>query len=102
MQQAVNRRLARYWVDFPNGRHIAEAVEEGRAVLAYGLETCNTARGAEPDSRDADSWRWSGWERSGAETVRELLETLEAVREADKAPLVEVLRELEACAGAVG
>ena len=102
VEQAVNRRLARYWVDYPSGRHIAEAVEEGRAVLAYGLETCNTARGAEPDSRDADSWRWSGWERSGAETVRELLETLEAVREADKAPVMEVLRELEACAGVVG
>ncbi len=102
VEQAVNRRLARYWVDYPSGRHIAEAVEEGRAVLAYGLETCNTARGAEPDSREADGWRWSGWERSGAEIVRELLETLEAVREADKAPLVEVLRELEACAAAVG
>ena len=102
VEQAVNRRLARYWVDYPSGRHIAEAVEEGRAVLAYGLETCNTARGAEPDSREADGWRWSGWERSGAETVQELLETLEAVREADKAPLVEVLRELEACAAVVG
>ena len=102
VEQAVNRRLARYWVDYPSGRHIAEAVEEGRAVLAYGLETCNTARGAEPDSREADGWRWSGWERSGAEIVRELLETLEAVKEADKAPLVEVLRELEACAAAVG
>ena len=102
VEQAVNRRLARYWVDYPSGRHIAEAVEEGRAVLAYGLETCNTARGAEPDSREADGWRWSGWERSGAEIVRELMETLEAVREADKAPLVEVVRELEACAAAVG
>ena len=102
VEQAVNRRLARYWVDYPSGRHIAEAVEEGRAVLAYGLETCNTARGAEPDSREADGWRWSGWERSGAEIVRELMETLEGVSEEDKAPLVEVLRELEACAGVVG
>ncbi len=101
VEQAVNRRLARYWVDFPDGRHIAEAVEDGRAVLAYGLETCNAARGAEPDSPEARGWRGSGWERS-AEIVRELMETLNAVSEEDRAPLVDALRELEACAPAAG
>ena len=46
VQQAVNKRLARYWVDFPNGRHIAEAVERGRAVLVRGEQTCDAAREA--------------------------------------------------------
>ena len=80
---------------------VAEAVEDGRAVLAYGLETCNAARGAEPDSPEARGWHGSGWERS-AEIVRELMETLNAVSEEDRAPLVDALRELEACAPAAG
>ncbi len=95
---AVVERLARYWTDFPNGRHIAEAVAQGRTVLDYGLESCNAARGADPDSPEAGLWGWSGWDRSGAEITRALIATLAEVNEEDKAPLLETLAELEACA----
>ena len=95
---AVVERLARYWTDFPNGRHIAEAVAQGRTVLGYGLESCNAARGADPDSPEAGTWEWSGWDRSGAEITRELKATLAEVNDEDKAPLLGVLAELEACA----
>ena len=94
----VINRLARYWIDFPNGRHIAKAVEQGRTELGHGLESCRAARGPEPDSREAGMWRWSGWEQTGEEIGRELLATLEAVSEEDKAPLLEVLEELDRCA----
>ncbi len=95
---AVVERLARYWTDFPNGRHIAEAVAHGRTVLDHGLESCNAARGADPDSPEAGMWEWSGWDRSGAEITRELLATLSEVNDEDKAPLLGILAELEACA----
>ena len=102
VKEGVINRLARYWIDFPNGRHIADAVEQGRIVVGHGLEGCNAAGRPEPDSQEAGMWRWSGWDRSGEEITRELLATLEAVREEDKAPLLETLAELEACAAAVG
>ena len=57
VRQAVNRLLARYWTDFPGGRHIAEAVELGRTVLGDALERCRAARAGGPESgpaRDAD------------------------------------------------
>jgi hypothetical protein len=95
---AVIDRLARYWAHFPDGRHIAEAVEEARALIGYGLESCRAARGPETDSPAAGAWRWSGWDRSGAEITRELRATLAEVNGEDKAPLLEVLAELEACA----
>lgn len=44
-------------------------------------------------------WGWSGWDQSGEEITRELLATLEAGSEEDKAPLLETLGELERCAG---
>jgi len=99
VEESVINRLARYWIDFPKGRHIAEAVEQGRTVLGHGLESCEAARGPEPDSREGRMWRWSGWERAGEEITRELLATLEAVSEEDKKPLAEMLEELERCAG---
>ena len=73
VEESIINRVARYWIDFPNGRHIAEAVEQGRTVLGYGLESCEAARGPEPDSREGGMWRWSGWEQSGEEITRELL-----------------------------
>ncbi|MDE2982391.1 MAG: hypothetical protein OXU74_14460 [Gemmatimonadota bacterium] len=98
VREAVNNRLARYWTDFPAGRHIAEAVEAARTVIGHGLESCKAARGRETDSREARIWRWSGWDRSGAEITQELRVSLEAVSDEDKAPLLEQLAELEACA----
>lgn len=101
VEESVLNRLARYWIDFPNGRHIAEAVEEGRVELGYGLESCEAARRPEPNSMEARMWGWSGWGQSGEEITRELLATLEAVSGKDKAPLLEMLGELEQCAGQV-
>jgi len=100
VEESVINRLARYWIDFPNGRHLAEAVEQGLTVLGYGLESCEAARGPEPDSWEGRMWQWSGWEKGGEEITRELLATLEAVSEEDKAPLLEMLGELERCAEA--
>ncbi len=44
VDRAVNTRLARYWADFPDGRHIVQAVETARTVLAGTLEQCTAAR----------------------------------------------------------
>ena len=98
VRAVVIERLARYWTDFPRGRHIAEAVEEALALVGSGLELCNAARGPEKDTPEAGMWSWSGWDRSGVELTRELLATLAEVKEEDKAPLLESLAELEACA----
>lgn len=98
----MNTRLARYWIDFPGGRHVADALKQARTVLGYGLESCNAARGPNPDAYEERTWRLARWKRSVAEVMRELLGTLEAVSEEDKAPLLETLSELEACAAVVG
>lgn len=102
VEQGVNRRLATYWVAFPGGRHIAEAIEAARLVIGYGLESCKAAREPGGDAMEARMWGWSGWGSAGGEITRELLSTLEQVRQEDKAPLLETLEELEACAAAVG
>ncbi len=101
MEQAVNRRLARYWTDYPNGRHIAEAVESGRTVIGYGLEQCSAARAAGPDSREARNWQWYRWDLRGPGIVRALRASLEEVSETYKAPLIARLEELEECAAEV-
>ena len=102
VEQFVNRRLARYWTDFPGGRHLAEAVELGRLQLGNGLEECSAAREAGPDSREARNWGWSGWERRGPDISQELLASLEGVNEEARRPLTEVLAQLETCAAALG
>ena len=102
VEEGVNARLARYWTQFPGGRNIAEAIEAARLVLGYGLKSCIAARDPGGDATEARMWGWSGWGREGGEITRELLATLEEVREEDKAPLLETLGELEACAAAVG
>lgn len=48
--RAIDGRLSKYWTDFPEGRHIAGAVELGRAALARALEQCAAARAPGPDS----------------------------------------------------
>jgi hypothetical protein len=91
-------RLARYWIDYPRGRHVAEAVETARAVLADGVEIRSAARGAEPDSREATDWFWTSWGQRGAEVAEDLVATLARVSDEDKAPLLDALGALEACA----
>ena len=102
LEEDVNKRLARYWTDFPDGRHIAQAVELGRTVLGYALEQCSAARAAAPDSREARLWRSARWNERAPEIVQELLASLDDVSEEDKAPLIARLRELEECAAVVG
>jgi len=98
VKQAVNRRLAAYWTDFPGGRHIPEAVESGRTVLGNVLERCRAARATGPDSGVARGWDWWGWDEAGPEIARELIASLEHVSEEDKAPLIGTLVELQECA----
>lgn len=98
VEQRVVIRLARYWIDYPRGRHVAEAVETARAVLADGVEVCSAARGAEPDSREATDWFWTYWGQRGAEVAEDLVATLARVSDEDKAPLIDALGALEACA----
>ena len=102
VEQGVNRRLARYWTVFPGGRHIAEAIEGARTILGYGLESCNAARPPGTNLMEAGRWGWSGWKPAGEKITRELLATLEEVNEEEKAPVLETLAKLEACAAAVG
>lgn len=97
----VGERLARYWTDFPHGRHVAEAIETGRAMVAYVLEQCSAARAARPDSPAASNWEWYRAGERVPQLLRELLGSLEQVGEADKVPLTEVLGELEECAAAI-
>ena len=98
VEEAVNKRLARYWTDFPDGRHIARAIGLARTELGYVLEQCTAAHAAGPDSRQARVWRSAQWDTRGPEIVRALLGSLEQVSDEDKAPLIEVLGELEECA----
>ena len=98
VEEAVNKRLARYWTDFPDGRYIARAIDLARTALGYALEQCNAARGSGPDSRQSRIWRSERWDEWGADMARALLASLEAVSEEDKAPLIAKLGELEECA----
>ena len=92
-------RMGRYWVAYPGGPHVGEAVTRARDRLRWSLEECNAARDADPGSREARRWEFAGWEENGAETVRELRASLAGVAEEDRAPLVELLDALEGCAG---
>ena len=94
----VADKLARYWTEFPRGPRVAQAVAIAAARLDGFLETCKAARGAESGSREANWWKWVNWEPDGAELAQELLATLTAVREVEKATLVELFDGLAACA----
>ena len=98
VEQAVNRRLARYWTEFPDGRHIAGAVESARTALGRVLDECVAAHAATAESLEARRWRWYGGDERGPEIALELAASLERVDEGAKAPLLATLRELENCA----
>ena len=101
LEEAVNKRLARYWADFPNGRYIARAIELGSTGVGYALEQCSAVRGAEPDAREARRWRSARWDVSGPGIVRALRASLAEVGEGDKASLIARLGQLEECAAEV-
>ena len=98
----ILERGGRYWVEYPGGPHVAEAIARARGELQWFLDWCTAARDAAPDSREAGWREVVGWEGRGAETARELRASLEEVAEEVKAPLVEVLDGLEGCAAGGG
>ena len=97
-ERGVTQNLARYWAEYPRGRHVAQAVAIAAARLNGFLEGCNAALEAEPGSREADLWEWMSWDPRGAEEVRKIRATLGEVEDGDKAPLVELLDGLDLCA----
>lgn len=98
----VMNKLARYWMEYPRGAHVGRAVEIAAARLDGFLGTCEGARGAEPGSRAANSWRWVYWNRDGAGVAGEMRATLSEVGQSDRAPLLELLDGLDRCAAEVG
>ena len=92
-------RVGRYWVAYPRGPHIAEAITRARDALQWDLDDCDAARDAVPDYPGAGWSEFARWEESGAEAARELRASLTDVAEEVRAPLVEVLDALEGCAG---
>ena len=99
IQAAVLNRVARYWVDYPEGPRVADAMARAVDRLRHSLEGCRAARDAEEESRGGGWLEGVGWEARGAEAVRQLRDTLSEVGEALKAPLVRLLDDLERCAG---
>ena len=104
------RGVARYWLAYPDGAHVGEAVRAavGQIDVLGGiydggvLGTCREARGADPDSWPARAWDLLAWEREGIAGTRELRATLVEVGEEDGAPLLDYLDDLERCAIEVG
>lgn len=101
VRAAVMGRVARYWLEYPQGRYVAEGVGRARDLLVPELDGCRAAQAAGPGSLEARRWGWADWEQTGAGAVQELRESLSEVSEEDKAPLIELLDDLEACAEAV-
>ncbi|WP_420449003.1 hypothetical protein [Candidatus Palauibacter sp.] len=98
----VLEKFARYWIDYPRGRYVGQAIDVAAARLGGFLRTCDAARGAEPDSREAQWWEWTYWDPSGAEMAADIRATLAEVPPSDAEPLTTVLDRLEACAADVG
>lgn len=98
----VLEKFARYWTDYPRGTYVGQAVDLAAASLGGFLQTCDAARGAEPDSREARWWEWTYWDPSGAEVAAELRATLADVPPPDAEPLTTLLDRLKACATEVG
>lgn len=102
VEAEVLNRVARYWVDYPEGPHVGTAVARAVDRLSLKLDGCRAARDAEPGSSDARWLAEAGWEGRGADAVRRLRATLSEVAEADKARLVQLLDDLEGCAAELG
>ena len=98
----VADKLVRYWTDYPRGRHVATAARMVTERLGGFMEICAAARDAAPGAREADRWESVYWDPKGAETARELRATLAEVAQGDKAPLIELLDDLDECAATIG
>ncbi len=98
----VTKRWARYWIGYPRGPNVAEAVSTAQDILEYFLEGCRTSRNAAPESWQARWGEHVAWEYGGAEVAADLRASLTEVEEAIKAPLLDSLDELEACVVEVG
>ena len=95
---SVLNRVGRYWVAYPDGPLVAEALTRARDRMRGFLQRCRAARDAAPGSRES-RWREAvGWEYGDAETVLELRASLSEVADEVKAPLVDLLDALEECA----
>ncbi len=94
-------RVGRYWVAYPSGSHVAEAVTRARDRLQWWLDGCRAARDAPPGSREAQWSERVGWAGRGEGAAAELRRSLGEVAEEVRAPLVEVLDGLEGCARGV-
>lgn len=103
--------VSAYWLAYPRGSFVSEAIwtalghidernsrSGGRGIL----QTCETARDAEPDSWWMEAWGRLEWESEGFPASRRLLATLSEVADEDKAPLVRYLGEVDRCAAEVG
>ena len=99
----VMRRWARYWIDYPRGPHVAYAVSRARDQLVEFLERCTAVRTIEYRYRKV-WWEEKGlpWEYQGADVPTDLRASLRQVEGTVKAPLLEALEVLEACAVEVG
>ncbi|MDE2974695.1 MAG: hypothetical protein OXU64_08265 [Gemmatimonadota bacterium] len=103
IEAEVLDRAAVYWLGYPEGPRVADAVARAVDRLNPELEGCRAARDAEPGSWEARWLEVAGWEeRGGAEAVGKLRTTLSEVGEAAKAPLVRLLDDLEGCATGLG
>ena len=93
----VMDRWAWYWIHYPQGPRVADAVSEALDVLEYFMDLCRAARNAPPGSWEARGRRNIAWEHGGAEVASDLRASLTEVEGATKAPLLNALSELEAC-----
>ena len=98
----VMERWARYWIEYPHGPRVAEAVSTAQDIMEYFLEGCRASRNAAPESWQARWGEHVAWEYGGAEVAADLRASLTEVEEAIKAPLLDSLDELEACVAEVG
>ena len=95
----VANRVGRYWVAYPDGPHVAEAVARASERLRPVLQGCTAAQDAPPGSLEARLWETSEWTPRGAAVARELRASLRDVSPEDRAPMIELLDALEACGG---
>ena len=89
---------ARYWVDYPRGRRVPQAIDMATSRLGWFPRGCEAAQGAEPDSPQAQAWEQVAWDPRDADAVRRLRATLADVPPSDAAPLITLLDRLQACA----